>query len=95
MPSICFNLVPFLMSNYSSWMKITAERLTLFKKPWYNFTFKMSPRRTIPSLIVSEGLFAVLLVLISSRDPLPPSMLKSFRQKKKKSEMNVKRNRTN
>lgn len=92
MPSICFNLVPFLMSNYSSWMKITAERLTLFKRTWYNFTFKMSPRRTVPSLIVSEGLFAVLLVLISSRDSFPPSTLKSFR---KNSEMHIKGNRPN
>lgn len=40
----------------------------------------MSPRRAIPSLIVSEGPFAVLLVLISSRVPLPPSLLKSFRK---------------
>lgn len=60
-------------------MKITAERLILFKKIWYNFTFKMSPRRTIPSLIVSEGLFAVLLFFISSRNSFPLSMLKSFR----------------
>lgn len=80
MPSICFNLVPFLMSNNSSWMKITAERLILFKRTWYNFKFKRSPRRAYPSLIVSEGLFAVLLVLISFRNSFPLSMLKYSRK---------------
>lgn len=80
MPSICFNLVPFLMSNNSSWMKIAAERLILFKRTWYNFKFKRPPRRTFPGLIVSEGLFAVLLVLIGFRNSFPLAMYKSFRK---------------